>query len=204
MKQAAALGGQVTTLGGIEGCLGGERIGEMRKRVGSYPLVSFAVALVLGLGLGVAGSVAAQASRYGAQFEDGFREFCSDGGSVNISVLELRSDFEGFESHAVAAGTLVDWIRANAVPENADPRFVHILEQAMAPARDFVLPVASVVDPDLIHYDLDQESDGILEARAVVDRLPNGGFAVSTYYICSGVLSDPNIDIAEYWKGVGA
>lgn len=68
---------------------------------------------------------------------------------MNISVLELRSDFEGFESQEAAAGALVDWIRANAVPANADPRFVHILEQAMAPARDFVLPMVNVVDPDL-------------------------------------------------------
>jgi hypothetical protein len=174
----------------------------MTKTKGWLP---FSLMLVVGFAVALAASASpAPAARSVFPFLDGDRSFCSDGGPLNVSVFDYPIDFQGFPDHQTAADVYVTWLRSNLYAPEANEALKPLLEEALAPTRNFALPIVSEPGLDVAYHDLDPDGDGILEARLIVERVGVGNYGASISYTCSSVLSIPGDHLSEYWKGVGA
>lgn len=140
--------------------------------------------------------------QFSAVFGDGSRDFCTDQSLVNISWPTLDSQFDGFETAESAAAAFAAEIRATADVPQADPEHAHLLADALAPSKTFHFTSSVSVEDQVVLFDLDVESDGVLEARLVVETLPNGRFAATTNYICDSVLVEPGKDFSAYYEAV--
>jgi hypothetical protein len=146
---------------------------------------------------------AIELQRFAAEFPDGTREFCTDGSLVNVSYPVLDPEFEGFDTPEAAADAFVENVRYVATAPDAQGGYVYLLREALEPATRFIFNSDSAFDGGITAFDLDNEGDRVLEARLLVETLPNERFTPTDSYICDSALVDQARSIADYYRAVG-